>query len=51
LDQASLQDVLKGYEQLNYLLYILGEAAIKYGVSLVDEVDLLTEFREQLKKK
>jgi hypothetical protein len=35
------------YGQVMYLLYVLGEAAIKHDLPLVDEVGFMIDFREK----
>jgi hypothetical protein len=51
LDDVEIEHVEKSYGQVTYLLYVLGEAAIKYDLPLVDEVGFMIDFREKEKAK
>src|SRR5690242_18881019 len=43
------KQVLEAFGKVMYLLYVLGEVALKYGISLIDEVGFMDDFREKLK--
>jgi hypothetical protein len=47
LDDVEIEHVEKSYGQVTYLLYVLGEAAIKHDLPLVDEVGFMIDFRER----
>lgn len=51
LDDVEINDVENSYRQVTYLLYVLGEAAIKRNLPLVDEVGFMIAFRETVKTK
>lgn len=51
LDGIEIKHVQDSYGQVLYLLYVLGEAAIKYDLPLVDEVGFMSDFREKLERR
>lgn len=50
LDGIEIKQVQNHYDQLRYLLYVLGEAAMKYDLPLADEVGFMSDFREKLER-
>lgn len=50
LEGIAIKDVQNGFGQVLYLLYVLGEAAIKYELPLLDDVGFMSDFREKLEQ-
>jgi hypothetical protein len=46
LDAVEIDEVLDSYGLLMYLLYVIGEATIKYDLPFIDEVDFLMNFKD-----